>query len=93
MSNNKQSSVEWLSNQIYELFEQYSEGNFDRITLNKLVLEATNKAKEMEKGQIKEAWTHGFDWGMMEQSLAEQGKPSTLIDANHFYNETYGDNK
>ena len=43
------SSVEWLSNQTYELFEQYSEGNFDRITLNRLVLEATEKAKEMEK--------------------------------------------
>jgi hypothetical protein len=52
MSNNKQSSVEWLSNQIYELFEQYSEGNFDRITLNKLVLEATNKAKEMENERM-----------------------------------------
>ena len=43
------SSVKWLSNQTYELFEQYSEGNFDRITLNRLVLEATEKAKEMEK--------------------------------------------
>jgi hypothetical protein len=60
MSNNKQSSVEWLSNQTYELFEQYSEGNFDRITLNKLVLEATNKAKEMERKRmrsyIEEKW-------------------------------------
>jgi hypothetical protein len=45
---------------------------------------------EMEKEQIKIAWNHGFDWGMMEQSLADQGEPSTLIDANHFYNETYG---
>jgi hypothetical protein len=43
------SSVKWLSNQTYELFEQYSEGKFDRITLNRLVLEATEKAKEMEK--------------------------------------------
>jgi hypothetical protein len=43
------SSIKWLSNQTYELFEQYSEGKFDRITLNRLVLEATEKAKEMEK--------------------------------------------
>jgi hypothetical protein len=47
------SSVEWLSNQTYELFEQYSEGNFDRITLNRLVLEATEKAKEMGKEQMR----------------------------------------
>jgi hypothetical protein len=48
----KQTAVEWLSNQAYELFEQYSEGNFDRIQLNKLMVDATNKAKEMERGQI-----------------------------------------
>lgn len=48
------------------------------------------KAKEMFEQQTKEAWQHGFDWGMMEQSLAEQGHESTLIDANHYYNETYG---
>jgi hypothetical protein len=59
MSNNKQSSVAWLSNQTYEIFEQYSEGNFDRITLNKLVLEATNKAKEMEKERELNAYANG----------------------------------
>jgi hypothetical protein len=26
---------------------------------------------------------------MMEQSLAEQGAESTLIDAEHYYNETF----
>ncbi len=55
----KQTGVEWFSNQAYELFEQYSEGNFDRITLNKLMFEATNKAKEMEKEQIIQAYQQG----------------------------------
>lgn len=50
-TNKMVSSVEWLSNQAYELFEQYSEGRFDRITLNKLMLQATEKAKKMEKEQ------------------------------------------
>ena len=49
MSNKQQTAVECFSNQAHELFEQYSEGNFDRITLNKLMLEATAKAKEMDK--------------------------------------------
>lgn len=52
----KMTAVEWLSNQAYELFEQYSEGNFDRIKLNKLMVEATEKAKEMEKEQIIKAF-------------------------------------
>ena len=41
----KKTAVEWLSNQAYELFEQYSEGKFDRIQLNKFMADATNQAK------------------------------------------------
>ena len=53
-------SVEWLSNQTYELFEQYSEGNFDRITLNKLVLEATEQASEMEVMGREMSYSDGY---------------------------------
>jgi predicted glycosyltransferase involved in capsule biosynthesis len=46
MTNNKQqTAVEWLSNQFYELLEQYSEGNFDRSTFNELMADVTNQAK------------------------------------------------
>lgn len=86
MNNNKQSSVEWLSNQTYELFEQYSEGNFDRITLNKLVLKATEQAKAMHKDEME----HFFKRGMF---LVEGHlwKPTDKFEEN--YNETYGGNK
>ena len=47
----KQTAVEWFSNQSYELFEQYSEGKFDRRTLNSMMLSSTDKALEMEKEQ------------------------------------------
>jgi hypothetical protein len=57
------SSVKWLSNQTYELFEQYSEGNFDRITLNRLVLEATEKAKEMEVMGKEMSYADGYAEG------------------------------
>jgi hypothetical protein len=52
MSNKIQTAVDWFSNRSYELFEQYSEGKFDRITLNKLMLEATYQAKEKEEEQL-----------------------------------------
>jgi len=45
------SAVEWLSNQSYKLFEQYSEGKIDRITLNKMMVKATEQAKEMEEAE------------------------------------------
>jgi hypothetical protein len=62
-ANKKVSSVEWLSNQSYELFEQYSEGNFDRITLNKLMLKATEQAKAMHKEEISKAFEVGYVCG------------------------------
>jgi hypothetical protein len=89
MTNNKQqSAVEWFSNQAYELFEQYSEGNFDRITLNKLMLEATNKAKEIAKEQ------HAITWDKSMDNLNARG--GNIIrawdDFIDYYNTTYGDN-
>jgi hypothetical protein len=47
----KYTAVKWFSNQSYELFEQYSEGKFDRQTLNKLMHDAEIKASEMQKNQ------------------------------------------
>ena len=83
MSNNKQSSVEWLSNQSYELFEQYSEGNFDRITLNKLMLKATEQAKAMHKEEIEEAW----DNAAIDATYGNKFSSPT-----QYYNEHYGNN-
>jgi hypothetical protein len=54
------SAVEWLSNQSYELFEQYSEGKIDRITLNKMMVKATEQAKAMEKQQKRDAYLEGI---------------------------------
>jgi len=72
----KQSSVDWL-------FQRLQSEPF-------LTVEDFKQAKAMHREQTKAAWNHGFDWGQMEQSLAEQGKPSTLIDSEHYYNETFG---
>ena len=83
MENNKSvTAVEWLSNQAYELFEQYSEGKFDRIQLNKLMVEATNKAKEMEKEQI----INAFGIGCQVESTRLIGYQDI---AEQYYNETF----
>jgi hypothetical protein len=64
MTNNKQqTAVEWFANQAYELFEQYSEGKFDRITLNKLMLQATGQAKEMEVMGKEMSYADGYAEG------------------------------
>ena len=75
-------AVEWFSNQAYELFEQYSEGKFDRITLNKLMLEANVKAKEMEKEQIEMAFTKGDIFGA-------DYFDGVNITAENYYNQTF----
>ena len=82
MENNKLfTAVERFSNQTYELFEQYSEGRFDRIQLNKLMVDATNKAKKMEKEQIKDAHINGF--------YSPPFRKSRNGEAEEYYNETF----
>ncbi len=79
MENNKLfTAVERFSNQTYELFEQYSEGRIDRIQLNKLMVDATNKAKEMEKQQIIDATIYG-----------DRFEGCYGLDPEQYYNETY----
>lgn len=80
INNNKQSSVEWVSNQAYELFEQYSEGNFDRITINKLMFKPTEQAKAMHKEEIAKSYDDAIMKGRHE-------------DGYEYYNLTYGGNK
>ena len=72
-------SVEWLSNQTYELFEQYSEGNFDRITLNKLVLEATEQASEMEIMGREMSYSDGYREGYKRALELTQWVMSNLV--------------
>jgi hypothetical protein len=86
MSDKNQMSVEWLSKQAYVLIEQYSERKFDRITLNKLMFEATDKAKEMEKEQ------HATTWDKAMDNLDARGgnMVRAWVDFDDYYNETYG---
>jgi len=56
MTNNKQHNpIDWISNQFYELLEQYSQGDFDRSTFNELMLAMTYKAREMYQDKIEVA--------------------------------------
>lgn len=75
----KQTAVDLLSNRAYELFEKYSEGKFDRIKLNKLMLFATNQAKQMHKDEIVDTY--------------KQAQVLVVLDdtkrAEQFYYETY----
>ena len=80
------SAVEWCANQSYELFEQYSEGKIDRITLNKMMVKATEQAKEMEKQQIEDACESGFSDGILYSS----GEQWLYESPEQYYNETYG---
>jgi hypothetical protein len=74
--NDKKAAIFWFSSKAYEIFEQYSEGKIDRITLNKLMFEATMEAKKMEKQQIKDAYVFGL-------------QDEYVIGSDQYYYETY----
>jgi Zn-dependent peptidase ImmA (M78 family) len=88
--NKQQTAVEWYAGKVHDLEVAKDFGAISVTEYYQELTKAVQQAKEMEKEQIKSSWNHGFDWGMMEQSLAEQGEQSTLIDADYYYNETYG---
>jgi cobalamin biosynthesis Co2+ chelatase CbiK len=83
----KETAVQKFSNKAYELFEQYSEGKFDRITLNKLMLEATEEAKEMEKNQHRST-ADIFESEGFERCYYHSNHGS--LNFEKWYNETYG---
>jgi hypothetical protein len=85
----QQTAVEQFSNKAYELFEQYSEGKFDRITLNKLMFEATEQAKAMNKDELKSAYEDG------EQNQYDKIAIENRLDINseEWFNLKYGGNK
>lgn len=81
----KKNSIEWLVQELNRNIDFIPNvHHWDKIR------DIIQQAKAMHKEEIKIAWNHGFDWGMMEQSLAEQGMESTLINAEQYYNETFG---
>jgi len=88
MTNRRQQpAVELLFQEMLEIQRSGNTLTFDEH------LALLEKYQAIHKEQIKESWNHGFDWGMMEQSLAEQGAESTLIDAEHYYTETFNTNE
>ncbi len=80
----KNTAVKWFSNQSYELFEQYSEGKFDRPTLNKLMVEAEKKALEMEKDQL-------LKFGI--ECQLDYIRSNSIKTVEDIWEKTYGGNK
>jgi predicted GNAT superfamily acetyltransferase len=83
MENNKQqTAVEWLAKSYVDLLTKL---NNEEISLKEFeiqYIELLEQAKEMEKRQIVDAWSNGFD----EDDRATSNPFK-------YYNETYGDDK
>jgi hypothetical protein len=89
----KQTAVDWFSNQSYELFEQYSEGKFDRRTLNSMMLSSTDKAKEMEKEQIRTiVLAYQEERNGRSDGAQNQWEPYEVDEFLENYNETFNTN-
>ena len=76
MSNNKQSSVEWLRS-LYENRPAYEECILD---------EEWEQAKAMHKGEIKDAFYQGVDDESNEHGIMYLD----MTEAETYYNETFG---
>jgi hypothetical protein len=82
MNNEKQSSVEWFAKESWKLRIQLED---KKITMGEYCVtyyDLLDKAKEMEKEQIEEAYKYARAHWSREDGNAER-----------YYNETYGSNK
>ena len=84
MTNNKQSSVEWLDNELASLHFDYLTGRIDNKDFNERHEAIIKQAKAMHKEEIENAHLEG-------QCDETEGYPLEI--ARKFYNETYGGNK
>lgn len=87
MSNNKQSSVEWL-------FDELARINFEYAT-NKITprdfQEQKEKIKQQAKAMHKEE--HGQTWDKSIENFEERGRNEmrAWVDFDEYYNETFGE--
>jgi hypothetical protein len=89
MSNNKQSSVEWLFEEQFKSFEKYNNGEFSFAEYMAHNLTLREQAKAMHKEEIEDAWDKGDYCIDLPDGTWEQKYKS----AEQYYNETYGGNK
>ena len=100
----KQTAVDWLVEQILVKFEDHMNDDYEidfskppRLKFYNAFIDSTdlseyvNKAKQMEKEQIKDAWEDGF----MSSAEGWNGEippecHGEVLDTEQYYNETYG---
>lgn len=75
----QQTAVDWLFEQIPIEW-----------TFSKWEYEAYQRAKQMEKEQIKAAYNKGYQDGEIDSLDAKDGDVEFFDDAEQYYNETYG---
>ena len=82
MSNNKQSSVEWYSNEIGKITALALSGKMTGLEWKYLQAKALEQAKAMHKEEVTEAFYIGrYEYNNFDSNSTE------------YYNETYGGNK
>ncbi len=76
---NKQTATEYFYDRVISIFTKYHEEDVPTIDFGKLITEAFEQAKWIEKEQIVDAFDNGSEeWTLIEYS-----------DGQHYYNSTY----
>ena len=81
----KQTAVEWFAEQCADLFSQYMDKEIMEIDFANGLIESEEQAKQMEKEQIKDAFTDGC--------IGELYELNAYYTSEKYYNETYGNHE
>jgi hypothetical protein len=80
----KQTATDYLYEQVLDLFIQYTEDKINSVRFAVLMERAKDKAKEINKDEITEAYKHGQNNGYMYGM-----QNANIIDSEQYYNQTY----
>jgi hypothetical protein len=92
MSNDKQSSVEWLFEELFNSFEKFNNGEFSFAEYMAHNLKLRQQAKEKHKEEIVNTWSEAtsldYEIGLLDASyiLAQ------VHNAEQYYKEVFGGN-
>lgn len=82
----KQTSIEWFAQKDTELTIQFLEGKLNQIQLAIEKMQCLNKAKQMHKEEIEDAFNNGMS---NSEDYFTDGKTE---ESENYYQETYGGN-
>lgn len=92
MSNNKQSSIQWIVGKLGDLESMFNLGIIDNIQYYEEKTKLLEQAKAMHKEEIENAYSRGWEKSVQYEIQRSEEEDAKRFTPRNYYNETFGGN-